>query len=344
VRHGSSRLVVVETESGGGKTRLLDELAQRAHREGLWVMRGTGANEIAQRPYQMLDGVVRDIIAAARAQPDLGPRLLDQLGDLWAAVAAALPRLAEALGGNTSANLGPEAFGEARTIQAIARLLDLLGSPEHPALIILDDCQWADDVAEKLITHWTDEFDRRGSGRALMVVVAYRSEEVLPEHPLRRLAPNAHLKLDRFGPEDTRRLIESMAGQLPDEIVKVVTTLSGGSPFMASAVLRGLVESGALVADGDRWRVEQHALESLQSSHRLALARGSRPAHGRRDSRQGIRSSDSERSDEVRPARGLGSNRPGARPSPGLDAHRRVAVRVRTRQDPRHAARAIAGR
>ena len=57
-----------------------------------------------------------------------------------------------------------------------------------------------------------------------------------------------------------------MAGPLPDAAVDVVRQLSGGSPFMASAVLHGLVESNALVPTRQGWRVEPLAIANLQSS------------------------------------------------------------------------------
>ncbi len=82
-----------------------------------------------------------------------------------------------------------------------------------------------------------------------------------------------------FSPAEIRQLAESMAGPLPDEAIDVVRELSGGSPFMASAVLYGLFESRALVADRHGWRVEPLAIANLQSSsqagsfltHRLEL-------------------------------------------------------------------------
>ena len=49
-----------------------------------------------------------------------------------------------------------------------------------------------------------------------------------------------------------------------------VTRLSDGSPFMAAEVLRGLVETGALVPERSGWRVELDRLASAQSSKRAA--------------------------------------------------------------------------
>ena len=56
-------------------------------------------------------------------------------------------------------------------------------------------------------------------------------------------------------------------GRLPDEAVNVVVGLSGGCPFMTSAMLRGMVESGVLVAEPEGWRVEPLALADLHSSN-----------------------------------------------------------------------------
>ena len=79
-----------------------------------------------------------------------------------------------------------------------------------------------------------------------------------------------HLTLPPFGAADVRRLTESMAGPLPEEIHEVVGRLSAGSPFMAAAVLQGLVESGALVAGPAGWHAEALALADVQSSRHAA--------------------------------------------------------------------------
>ena len=271
VRAGDSAVVVIETESGGGKTRLLDELAQRGRREGLWVLRGRGSSQVGQHPFQLLDGVLDEIISVAASEPTQAGRLHEYLDDRRDAVIAALPRLAEALDWKTSAMLGPEAFGEARSIQALVHFLNGLGSEQRPALIILDDCQWADELAVKLIVQWAEsQAQDTTRQQPVLVVAAFRSEEILSDHPLRGVQAAAHLWLSRFDPDDIRRLVESMAGPLPQEVIQQVVRLSDGSPFMASAVLRGLVESGALVAESHGWRVESLAIADLQSSHHAA--------------------------------------------------------------------------
>ncbi|MBV9124793.1 MAG: AAA family ATPase, partial [Planctomycetes bacterium] len=269
---GQGGLTLLESASGDGKTRLLDELAQRHARQGVWVLRGQGLNQAAQRPFQVLAGVVAEVIEAGRAQPELAHSLQEHLGDQREAVCAALPELAEILGAATAQTLGPEAFGENRTLQALAALVDGLGAAARPALVLLDDCQWADELTLKLLGHWQRrQLTQNGHSHPVHValVAACRSEE-LPADLLRLLQPTAHVVLPPFQTPDVRRLAESMAGRLPEEVLDLVERLSEGSPFMASAILRGLVECGALVDEPGGWRVEPLALANVQSSHHAA--------------------------------------------------------------------------
>jgi len=274
IRHvtaGQAATVLLEAQSGGGKTRLLSELAVRAGEAGMRVLRGQGSDHVGQRPFQVLSGVIEELVVAARGDPSLPANLRSRLGEHLDAACAALPELAKAFGWETSDALGPEAYGETRSIQALSIFLDALGSGRQPALIILDDCQWADEMTVKLITHWHWAWNCSADAHSrVMLVIAFRCEEVPPDHPLRKPCPTLHLRLAPLAVEEIHQLLQSMAGPLPEEAVEVVTRLSEGSPFMASAVLRGMVESGALVAESRGWRIPPSALADLQSSTRAA--------------------------------------------------------------------------
>jgi two-component system sensor kinase len=274
IRHavaGRGGLVFLEAESGGGKTRLLAEIALRGVHSGMWVLRGRGVELVGQRPFQVLQGIVEQVIAAAKADPDWGQRLHDKLGDHADALATAIPELSESLGWSNSKGLGPEKFAETRTLQALAALINALGASERPALIILDDCQWADEMAVKWIAHWSQvRGNATDDNRPPLLVVAFRSEEVEANHLLRKVSPSLHLRLAPMVVDELQLLLESMAGPLPPEAVEVVCKLSDGSPFMASAVLRGMAESGALTATPNGWCIEPLALADLRSSSQAA--------------------------------------------------------------------------
>ncbi len=268
----ASRLMLIEGESGSGKTRLLQEAARRAAREGMWVLRGAASSEMERRPFQILDGVVNDLAAVARANPKLASQVRQRLGDNAEWVAATFPRLAEELGWQTSAKTLPGAFHEIRHVKGLVQLICALGTPERPAMVILDDCQWCDDLTIALLERWrAAEQEPADRDSRVLVLFAFRSDEVPAGHRIRSLPATAHLKLQPLASHEVRQLAESMAGPLPEEVLDAVLRLSDGSPFMASAVLRGLVESGAMVADPQGWRVETAAIANLQSSHQAGL-------------------------------------------------------------------------
>ena len=266
--HGRGGLALVQADSGGGKTRLLDELAQQAAQRGAWVVRGQGVDQAAQRPFHLLEGVANDLLAAAAADPLIAPAVQKRLGDHAGAVVAALPELAPLFASTGEADAGPEAYGETRSLHALPALLDALGSERRPALVLLDDCQWADGLTIRLLERWHRQAAEHGT--SVVVVAAFRSEEVHADHALRALQPELDLTLGPFGDDDVRSLAESMAGPLPEEVVDTVIRLSEGSPFMASAVLRGLVESGALVDTPTGWQTAPDATASVHTSRRAA--------------------------------------------------------------------------
>ena len=268
---GQLSFVLIEAESGGGKTRLLKEIALRGAQKGMQILNGCGLEMVGQRPFQVLHGVVEHVVAAATNDPAYAENLRKRLGDHVAIVSAVLPELAAVLGWNEPISVGPESFAESRSIQALAAFLGAIGTKDRPAMIVLDDCQWADATTVKLIAHLQKEHSNSVTeDYPMMLVVAYRSEEVPTGHPLRAIHCSLHLRLSPLRDNEVHDLLESMAGPLPEEAIDVVTRLSDGSPFMASAMLRGMVESGALVADSFGWRIEASALADLQSSSRSA--------------------------------------------------------------------------
>ncbi|MDQ6928885.1 MAG: AAA family ATPase, partial [Actinomycetota bacterium] len=267
-RGGLGRLILLEAESGVGKSRLLDELATQAEPNSL-IFRGQGVDQAAVQPFQVLDGVASGILEMAERVPGFGEALAAHLGPLGGAAAAALPALRPLVAPGEADELGPEAYGEQRSIDALSALLDVLGSSTRPALVLLDDCQWADGLTVRLLSQWHQRALAKGAN--VLVAAAFRSEEVGARDALRTIPQTTRVVLRPFDRADVRSLAESMAGPLPDEATQVVAHLSEGNPFMASAVLRGLVESEALLPTGDGWEVDPIGMAHAQTSRRAAL-------------------------------------------------------------------------
>lgn len=266
VRQGRSSVTLLEGESGSGKTRLLEEATRRAAQQGFQVYRGRGTSEVALEPFQVLQGVVDEIVARMGNDSDVQERFQKRLQSDAAVVCRALPNLTRLLEFDETAVQKSEPFGEARTVEALAQMLLLLGNNESPALVVLDDCQWADEQTHRLIRKVQEWSHASACEHSLQLIVSFRTEEVPDGHVLRQIAADEHLRLSRLTDEDVQKLAESMAGQLPVEALETVTRLAEGSPFMASAVLRGLVETGALIDTPSGWAVDSLAMESVHSS------------------------------------------------------------------------------
>ena len=265
---GRGGLVLLEAESGGGKSRLLTEVAQRAVRSGVTLLRGQATAQAGQRPFMLLHGVADDLLDVVRQDPTAIPALVEELGSAAPDVARALPELRVLLGVGEPEETGPEQFGEQRSLAALHRLLRVLGTPQRPVLLVLDDCQWADALTVRLLEQLFAEPD--GASCALAVLAAFRSEEVPLGHPLRRIAGSHSVALGPLSPVAMTSLAESMAGPLPPVALETVVRLADGSPFMGAAVLRGLVETGALIGGSQGWTVDEAQLGSVQTARRAA--------------------------------------------------------------------------
>ena len=69
----------------------------------------------------------------------------------------------------------------------------------------------------------------------------------------------------------SRRSASRWPDRCRDEAVTSVVRLADGSPFMASAVLRGMVETGALRAGREGWEIDPGPMADVQTSRRAAL-------------------------------------------------------------------------
>jgi diguanylate cyclase (GGDEF)-like protein/PAS domain S-box-containing protein len=264
---GQGGLVVIEGDSGGGKTRLLDELARQATEQGFVVLQGQAESRTAHRPFQIFDGLASGLADESRHDAILKGHVSEALAGVADTILAVAPRLSAVLPAAEPGEL-PEEYGQMRSVAALAELLDSVGRRERPALVILDDCQWAQGITTEVLSAWAAS--RRGE-RWTFVVAAYRSDEVEPASPLRSVEARGHIALSALGEPDIRDLISSMAGPVPAPAVRTVVRLSEGNAFMAQAVVRGMVESATLVRGDDGWELDRRALTDVQTSRQAAL-------------------------------------------------------------------------
>lgn len=170
---GSFALLLVEGESGMGKTRVLDELATRL--TGIRIGRSGCAELERHLSYVPLAALLRDAIAA----PELRARHRGALRGI-------VPELPAA---------------EFSEIDVLEALVDVLG--EHaPLVLFIDDIHWADHATITALSY----LRRRGAAIPAAVVATIRTEDAPPDHIARRLQPDQFVELTPLTPTDLAAL------------------------------------------------------------------------------------------------------------------------------------------
>ena len=226
----NGRVVLVEGEAGIGKTRLVDELAERAAVGGTTVARARCSEAESTLAY----AVVADVLRDALASPGGAGRLSALPGHALTEAARLVPELA--------AEQAPGDGPGART-RFIEGLAQALGAAAE--LVVIDDAHWIDEGSLEVLTY----LGRRLRGRPLCLVLTWRPEDVPPGHGLDRLVTEAgragtltSVVLSRLSRDDVSALAEAAdAGDLGARLFEE----SGGLPLFAVEYLAAASEAGA---------------------------------------------------------------------------------------------------
>jgi tetratricopeptide (TPR) repeat protein len=255
-------------EPGIGKSRLADEIADRARERGFRVAWGRcweAGGAPAYWPWvQSLRGYVRGLdTEELRSQLGAGAPFVAQV---VAEVADALPEVAPPTPMDAEA-------ARFRLFDAIAVFVQNAGD-RQPLILVLDDLHAADTPSLLLL-----QFVARELREARVVVLgAYRNVELDPDHPLTsslaelsRQRATSHVPLFGLSGVEVAHMIEETAGVTPSEsVVATVRRETEGNPLFVSEVIR------LLAAEGGLERIDDPA------ALRLAIPEGIREVIGRR--------------------------------------------------------------
>src|SRR5262249_28938066 len=141
------------------------------------------------------------------------------------------------------------------------RFLGVFARPEHLLAIFLDDLQWVDaatlDLLEDLLT--------RSALQHLMLIGAYRENEVTPAHPLTRKfeairnagAPVQEIRLGPLSRDDIGELVVDTVRCEPAcaaPLARLVQEKTGGNPFFVIQFLSELADERQLAFHHDAAR------------------------------------------------------------------------------------------
>jgi DNA-binding SARP family transcriptional activator len=210
---GSFALLLVEGETGVGKTRLLDELATSL--AGVRLGRAICSELERELPYVPLAAALREALADVAL--DAGR---------WPALGRILPELSTG-----------EPARKPTQLDALEALAEVIA--EHaPIVLLLDDLQWADPATIAALSY----LERRSAEVAAVFVGAARIEAVPLDHPLRRLRPSTVVRLEPLTPAELAPLgmpdLHASTGGIPRFVAEVTAGEDGRlSPTLAEALV-----------------------------------------------------------------------------------------------------------
>jgi DNA-binding CsgD family transcriptional regulator len=228
---GDGGLVLVAGEGGVGKTALVES----ALGDGGLVLRGAADQRVA-RPYA-------PVVAALRGYQRAVPDGLAGSGPLSEHLALILPELGPP----------PADTDQATLFEAVGKLFEQMAR-RQPTVVFLDDLQWVDGATAELLL----QLDRTLEAAPVLVLGAYRSDEVSRGHQLRRVRSELRrrrrlqeLTVEPLGPVDTTALAAQVLGaRLGNRLVRALYDRTQGVPFFIEELAAALAAGGRLETAG----------------------------------------------------------------------------------------------
>ncbi len=271
-----SRFVVLEGEAGIGKTRLAEEFVAHARDEGAKALVArcyAGQRNLAYGPFAEMMGGVLDRPELTERLEGLPAHLLGEASRLLPGLAERFPDLPPPLPFDTPG-------AQTRFFEGVTRVLLATCSAEPgtpPGILFLDDLQWADDASLDLLAYLT----RRQRSRSLLVLAAWRKEEVPDDHRLRDLVEETRragvasvLPLARLKRAAVEELVSSITGKRTGRLDQQLYDETEGLPLFLIEYLRAVAE-GEMVPDSGSWTIPRGVRDLLHGRlRRLSEAGG----------------------------------------------------------------------
>jgi PAS domain S-box-containing protein len=274
VAHGTPEVVLVSGYSGIGKSSVVGELHKvLVPPRGLFA---SGKFDQYKRdiPYatlaQAFQTLVRQILVKSEAEVDHWRAALQEaLGPNGQLIIDLIPEVEFILGKQPPVPDMTPRDAQSRFQLVFRRFLGTFARPEHPLALFLDDLQWLDtatlDLLERLLAH--------PEVHHLLLVGAYRDNEVSSSHPLRRMLDAirgagmemVEIVLAPLGLDDVGQLVADALHCKRDTanpLAQLVVEKTGGNPFFAIQFFTALADEGLLWLDSVTltWQWDMHRI------------------------------------------------------------------------------------
>jgi PAS domain S-box-containing protein len=273
VDRGSTALVMVAGYSGIGKTSLVRELYKPVVEAGGFFVSGKFDQYKRNIPYLTIAEAFRELIQQILTEAEenialwrkkfegalsVNARLVTDVIPLFELIVGKQPPMEDL----------PPSEAQNRFNMVFRQFIGVFTTKEHPLTLFLDDLQWVDPASLKLIS----DFISHPETRYLLLIGAYRDNEVTPSHPLMlaldemgKNRTNLHtITLAPLSRPDLGRLLSDTLRCLParaEQLTGLVYRKTAGNPFFSIQFLMMLYDENLVNFDEHnacwRWDIEQ---------------------------------------------------------------------------------------
>jgi anti-anti-sigma factor len=264
-QQGRGQLLLINGESGIGKTRLLQEFIHRV--DGATLLLGQAHPMENSPPYQLFVNALKTYFASTAP-----PVAKKQVGWVVERMAQLVPKICRVMPG-TNTHEAEAGSQIAKAPASLARFIEHAAA-ERPWLLVFDDLHWADENSLRLLQYLA----RHCGTMRLMIVGTYQNDTLKKNKFLAEMLdnlPHHSILLERLSISETQSLLENIWMQpSPADFVTRIYRRTEGSPLYIKEISRELVEQKAVYWQKNQWHfVPTTEMELPQSIHDVVLQR-----------------------------------------------------------------------
>ncbi|MBE9031043.1 AAA family ATPase [filamentous cyanobacterium LEGE 11480] len=258
IQSSQRELLLVTGYAGIGKTSVIQAIYQPIVQQQGRFIQGKFDQLRRNIPYSALTQAFQQLIAQLLAETDANlaqwkAQILAAVGQDGQVLIELIPDLRQIIGPQPAVPILSSTAAQNRFNLLVQRFLQIFIRPPHPLIIFLDDLHWADTASLDLL-------QRLLAGQctgSLLVIGAYRHNEVSPSHPLMRsiqalTQAKTVIRTIELRPLTTDALTQLVSDTLCCDnerarpLTDVVNQQTQGNPFFVTQFLKGLHRDGLI--------------------------------------------------------------------------------------------------